>query len=86
MVGALTPDGGLDEAAMRRLVAVCGGAPVTLHRCIDVSRDLMATYRAAAALGVDTVLTSGGAAACEAGAETLAELLALRDETAGPRC
>ena len=84
VVGALTPDGDLDEAAMRRLLAVCGGAPVTLHRCIDVSRDPAATYRAAAALGVDTVLTSGGAAACEAGAGTLAALLALRDETGGP--
>ncbi len=84
VVGALTPDGDLDEAAMRRLLAACGGAPVTLHRCIDVSRDLMATYRAAAALGVDTVLTSGGVAACEAGTETLAELLALRDAAGGP--
>ena len=47
--------------AMRMLLDACGGAPVTLHRCIDVSRDLCATYRAAAALGIDTVLTSGGA-------------------------
>ena len=51
VVGALTPDGGLDEAAMRRLLAVCGGVPVTLHRCIDVSRDPAAVYRAAAAPG-----------------------------------
>lgn len=84
VVGALTADGDLDEAAMRRLCRACGGAPVTLHRCIDVSREPAATYRAAAALGVDTVLTSGGAACCEAGAETLAALLALRDAAAGP--
>ena len=61
VIGALTPEGALDLPAMRTLLDACGGAPVTLHRCIDVSRDLCATYRAAAALGLDTVLTSGGA-------------------------
>ena len=60
VIGALTPEGALDLPAMRTLLDACGGAPVTLHRCIDVSRDLCATYRAAAALGIDTVLTRGG--------------------------
>ena len=74
VIGALTPEGALDLSAMRTLLDACGGAPVTLHRCIDVSRDLCATYRAAAALGIDTVLTSGGAESC----------LRLRDELDGP--
>ena len=56
VIGALTPEGALDLPAMRALLDACGGAPVTLHRCIDVSRDLCATYRAAAALGIDAVL------------------------------
>ena len=56
----------------------------TLHRCIDVSRDLCATYRAAAALGIDTVLTSGGAESCRKGISQLAALLRLRDELDGP--
>lgn len=84
VIGALTPDGELDLPAMRRLVQACGGAPVTLHRAIDVSRDPAVTYREAAALGIDTVLTSGCAANCLAGRETIGRLLALRDRENGP--
>ena len=82
--GALTPSGDLDLPAMRALLDACGGAPVTLHRCIDVSRDLCGTYRAAAALGIDTVLTSGGAESCRKGTAQLAALLRLRDALNGP--
>lgn len=84
VVGTLTPDGALDASAMAQLLRACGGMPVTLHRCIDVSRDLAETYRAAAALGIDTVLTSGGAASCQQGTAALAEMLNLRDELQGP--
>lgn len=84
VIGALTPEGDLDEPVMERLLAACGHKPATLHRCIDVSRDPVAVYRQAEALGMDTVLTSGGAASCTAGVETLARLLALREETKGP--
>lgn len=84
VIGALTPEGTLDLPAMHALLDACDGAPVTLHRCIDVSRDLRETYRAAAALGIDTVLTSGGAENCRKGASQLAELLRLRDELRGP--
>ena len=84
VVGALTPEGTLDLPAMERLLAACGGLPVTLHRCIDVARDLEEVYSAAAQLGIDTVLTSGGAAACLDGAEQLERLLALRDANHGP--
>lgn len=61
VIGALTPDGALDKPAMAQLLDACGDKPVTLHRCIDVSCDLAGTYRDAATLGIDTVLTSGGA-------------------------
>ena len=84
VIGALTPEGTLDLPAMHALLDACDGAPVTLHRCIDVSRDLRETYRAAAALGIDTVLTSGGAENCRKGASQLAALLRLRDELHGP--
>lgn len=84
VIGALTPEGTLDLPAMHALLDACDGAPVTLHRCIDVSRDLRETYRATAALGIDTVLTSGGAESCRKGASQLAGLLRLRDELHGP--
>ena len=84
VIGCLTADGTLDGEAMKPLIDAADGCALTLHRCIDVSRDLVKTYRAAAALGFDTVLTSGGAAGCIGGIETIGELLALRDATGGP--
>ena len=73
-----------DKPAMAQLLDACGDKPVTLHRCIDVSCDLVETYRDAATLGIDTVLTSGGAASCRQGTAALAKMLALRNELQGP--
>lgn len=85
VVGVLTADGTLDITATRRLIEAAGpGAGLTLHRAIDVSRDPLETYRAAAALGIDTVLTSGAAASCRDGRTVFASLLAERDRTDGP--
>lgn len=85
VIGCLTPDGDLDTAAMAPLLAAAKGCGLTLHRCIDVSRDLCKTYREAAELGIDTVLTSGGAASCTAGKETIRQLLKLCEEIQGPQ-
>ena len=84
VMGCLTPDGTLDADAMKPLIEAADGSGLTLHRCIDVSRDPVETYRAAHALGIDTVLTSGAAANCMDGLPTIDKLLALRDETKGP--
>lgn len=84
VIGCLTPEGNLDTQAMRPLLEAAQGLGLTLHRCIDVSRDPLQTYRDAAALGIDTILTSGAAPNCKAGFQTIAQLLTLRDETNGP--
>ena len=84
VIGCLTPEGQLDEAAMTPLIEAADGSGLTLHRCIDVSRDPEETYLSAAKLGIDTVLTSGGGSNCLAGKETITRLLQLRDETNGP--
>ena len=84
VIGCLTPEGDLDEAAMKPLVEACKSSGITLHRCIDVSRDPVEIYRTAAAMGIDTVLTSGAAANCTLGQDTIARLIALRDEMNGP--
>ncbi len=84
VIGCLDADGALDKPAMQPLLEAARGCGLTLHRCIDVSRDLAQTYRDAAALGIDTVLTSGGAANCMAGKETIGALLTLRDQLHGP--
>lgn len=84
VIGCLTAEGVLDTEATGKLVGAAEGAGLTLHRCIDVSRDPLETYKAAASLGIDTVLTSGAAGSCTAGKQTIGALLALRDEINGP--
>ena len=77
VIGCLTPEGYLDKEAMQPLIKAAEGKGLTLHRCVDVSRDLVRTYQDAKELGFDTVLTSGGAGNCLAGRETIRELLTL---------
>lgn len=84
VIGCLDVDGRLDRTAMLPLIEAADGAGLTLHRCIDVSRDVLQTYRDAASLGIDTVLTSGGAGSCTAGMAVIGQLIALRDELDGP--
>ena len=84
VIGCLTAEGTLDANAMRPLVEACGDCGITLHRCIDVSVNLEQTYRDAMSLGIDTVLTSGGAASCSAGLENIRRLASLRDALNGP--
>ena len=84
VIGCLTPEGALDAEAMRPLIDAAKGTGLTLHRCIDVSRDPEKTYLDAQNLGFDTVLTSGAASSCTAGMATIQKLLTLRDAHAGP--
>lgn len=84
VIGCLDADGSLDTKAMKPLLEAAEGAGLTLHRCIDVSRDLCQTYMDAATLGIDTVLTSGGAGNCLGGMETIHKLISLREEMGGP--
>ena len=53
VIGCLTPDGDLDTDAMQPRVEAAAGAGLTLHRAIDVSRDLEKTYLEAGKLGID---------------------------------
>lgn len=84
VIGCLTADGELDISAMKPLIEACAGCGITLHRCIDVSRDPEDTYLLAGKLGIDTVLTSGAAASCRSGQDTIQKLIALRDASHGP--
>ena len=43
VIGCLTAEGDLDLEAMKPLVEACGDQGITLHRCIDVSRDVEKT-------------------------------------------
>lgn len=78
VIGCLTAQGDLDKEAMAPLVAACSGCGITLHRCIDVSREPLETCRLAGAMGMDTVLTSGAAASCTQGQELIARMIAMK--------
>lgn len=84
VVGALRPDGTLDEDALRRFVvaarAVSATAEVTLHRAIDHAADPVAAAASLADLGFTRVLTSGAAPTALTGAATIARMV----EAAGP--
>lgn len=84
VIGCLDANGALDGNTMKPLLKEASGLGLTLHRCIDVSRNPEATYRRAMALGFDTVLTSGGAGKCLDGTETIGTLLSIRDAETGP--
>ena len=75
VVGALTPEGAIDVALMQRLIALARPLSVTCHKAIDDSRDLPAALDALLALGVDRVLTSGGARTANAGAAAISSLV-----------
>ena len=84
VIGCLCPDGTLDQHALLPLLRAAGSTCLTLHRAIDVSADPLQTYRDAAKLGFDTVLTSGAASTCQEGIDTIRKLFALKKEINGP--
>ena len=81
VIGALTPDGELDLAQMRRMMACAGQMEVTLHRAFDMTRDPIRTLEDAIRLGCRTILTSGQQKDALTGVELLRQL----QETAAGR-
>ncbi|MDR6867138.1 copper homeostasis protein [Microbacterium resistens] len=79
VIGALDADGRVDVDALARLRDAADGAPVTLHRAIDVTPDPLAALAAAIDLGFARVLTSGGSSAAIDGLDMLRALVALAD-------
>ncbi|AUG29610.1 MULTISPECIES: copper homeostasis protein CutC [Microbacterium] len=61
VVGALTAAGAVDAEALRRWREAAGDLTLVFHRAIDASADPLAVLERLAELGVDRVLTSGGA-------------------------
>lgn len=75
VLGALTADGRVDAAVTRALVDAARPMRVTFHRAFDVARDQAEALEALVALGVDRVLTSGGAPSAAAGTARLTALV-----------
>lgn len=75
VVGAVTENGDIDLPAMVRLLGAAGDVPVAFHRAFDSVRDPLAALDDLLELGVDRLLTSGGAVTAVHGAELIAELV-----------
>ncbi|MDJ0313448.1 copper homeostasis protein CutC [Arthrobacter sp. H35-D1] len=82
VIGALTPDGGIDYAAVDAMVAAAQGMHVTFHRAIDHLSlpDAVAAVPRLAELGVQRILSSGGAARAGEGVD---QLVAMHEAAAG---
>ena len=59
VIGALTADGTIDEAATTALLAACEEHPVTFHKAFDLTVDQPKALETLIELGVARVLTSG---------------------------
>lgn len=75
VVGALTPDGVIDQAATKRMLRAAGDAPVTFHKAFDETPDLSRSLDVLIELGVQRVLTSGGPSTATDGADVLGRLV-----------
>ncbi len=75
VTGALRAEGTIDREITRRLMELARPLPVTFHRAFDLTRDLQEALDALLELGVDRVLTSGGAPRAIDGTEVIAELV-----------
>ncbi|TPQ16468.1 copper homeostasis protein CutC [Streptomyces sporangiiformans] len=81
VLGFLDADGGVDVAAVERIVAELDGCRWTFHRAIDRAADRDALRKQLADLpGLDTYLTAGSAAGVDDGLPTLLTEAARRGE------
>jgi len=73
--GLLNSDGSVDKKRTKELVDICRPLPVTFHRAIDVSRDVLESLEDVISVGCERVLTSGGKpTACE-GADVIRQMI-----------
>ena len=80
VIGALTPQGDVDMAAMECLMRAAEGKPVTFHRAFDVCRNPLTALEQIISLGCRRILTSGPAPRAEEGIGLLRRLSDLSDD------
>jgi copper homeostasis protein len=76
VLGVLDVSGRVDVSRTGALVAAAGGRPVTFHRAIDGTPDMLAALDAVTSLGISRVLSSGGAQAASEGTALLGTMVA----------
>ena len=75
VIGALKPDGSIDEEAVRRLVGEAEGLSITFHRAFDVCANPLEALEKIISLGCHRLLTSGQAPSAEQGIPMLKRLV-----------
>lgn len=75
VLGVTDDKGRADATAIRSLRAAAGGLGMVMHRAFDLAPDPLVALDAAAALGFERVMTSGGAACAVDGAAMLGRLV-----------
>lgn len=75
VIGALRPDGTIDQEAMTRMMDAAGSTPVVFHRAFDVVTDQFASLEELIELGIVRVLTSGAAPVTGDGISMIQELV-----------
>jgi copper homeostasis protein len=77
VTGVLDKAGNLDQARLEKLRKLCGLRPMTCHRAFDLCADPLAALTELQQLGIERVLTSGLAASAMAGADAIAQFVAI---------
>jgi copper homeostasis protein len=76
VLGALTAAREIDREALARLLDAADGLPMTFHRAFDRTAEPRRAWEDLRELGIDRVLTSGGARTAWEGRGLLRELVA----------
>ena len=79
VIGALMPDGSIDEDTIRRMMDEAEGLSVTFHRAFDVCRNPEEALEKIISLGCHRLLTSGQAPTAEQGIPMLKKLVGQAD-------
>ena len=79
VLGALTPDGDIDEAALKRLMSAARDISVTFHRAFDLCNDPKKALEILINAGCERVLTSGQQTKAEQGCDLIKELVTQAD-------
>lgn len=79
VIGALMPDGSIDEEAIRCMMDEAEGLSVTFHRAFDVCRKPEEALEKIISLGCHRLLTSGQATTAELGIPMLKKLVKQAD-------
>lgn len=75
VIGALTPAGRVDEAALSGLLEAAGSMPVTFHRAIDMALDPISAVELLKQYAVKRILTSGGRPTALQGATVIRQMV-----------